>query len=500
MKSLFAQTSLILRNDLRLLWRDFRTAPGLTSSLGLLGVFFVLTQLISIVLFIHFRTPPSLAIETGVWFFFTLMMVAAAISHAVRVLFERADFDLLVSSPVSSRAILLARLLAIAAGATLNVALLLAAILNGAIIAFSWKYVCGYLVWLFLGLVGASAGVWITLLFVRCFGPRRARMLAQVLAVVLATTLALAFLGQSLLSREWQDWFPAALTRTFENPALSIIARATRGGWLALTILAALSAIFAFLTIRLLSRVFISGVQEAGIVKSTQRSGPRYRFGDGIARATFRKDLRLIARDPLLLSKVLPPVLYLLPVLFVVGRAVKVAAPALLASYTVFVTAVLSLQFITVAIGGEESWDMVRSSPASTVRIRIAKIIASMGLPVVVCVVTSIVIAFLGRPGLALTSLTTALVCASAACWVEAATIRPTARKDLIQRSYPGRLLSVGQVGTAIVFFIGGSFGVGLAACGRWQFSGIVLGLVGTVAVMCFALVKPKDLEIDATA
>lgn len=501
MNSLAAQTWLILRNDLRLLWRDLLTGKmRMFSSFAFIGFLFVLLNAVSILVFVLLHRSPPLVAETIAWSFFAFVMLGAAMNHAISVLFERADFDLLLSSPVSPRAILLARLSAMTVGAALSAAMFVVPLLNGATIGASAHYLWGYLVWWLLAATVASAGVWGTLLLVRWLGPRRARTWAQVIAAVLGATLYLGFQSQNLMPREMRGVFAAKMMLIFGHPALTIVARAGRGEWPALLTLTALAGAFALLTTRLLARLFVTGIQEAGGIKPQTRRHGRYRFVERLDHATFRKDVRLILRDPLLLSKLLPSVLYIAPLIFSIGRFGNAGAPGFLAPFCVLLATTLAAQLTGIAASGEEGWDLIRLSPASTTRLRLAKITVGLALPVSLCGVVAIAIALLGRPGLALMALVTAIVCASAVSWFEVAVIRPTPRKDLIQRGGRVRPNSPLRIIASVLFLLAGAGGMGLAAHGQWLLAIGALGVVAITALMCFTLVEMEDIEFEAAA
>ena len=117
MSVLLKQTRLILRNDLRLLWREIRSGKlKIATSAILLGLVLLVFHAISILVFANLRQPPPLAIEAGLWAFFGFLMLGAAMNQAIGLFFERADFDLLLSSPVSTRSILLARIAVMSTG------------------------------------------------------------------------------------------------------------------------------------------------------------------------------------------------------------------------------------------------------------------------------------------------------------------------------------------------------------------------------------------------
>jgi ABC-2 type transport system permease protein len=347
----------------------------------------------------------------------------------------------------------------------------------------------------------ASASVWFTLLLVRWLGPRRARTWAQVIAALLGASIYIGFQGQNFLPHEMRDEFAATVTRIFEHPALTLIARAGRGEGLALLTLAVVATVFVALTARLLSRLFTAGIQEASVVTSSRRTvAGDYRFAAGLGRATFRKDLRLIARDPLLLSRVLPTVFYLVPILFSIGKFGKVGAAGVLAPFAVLVAISIASTLTSVAANGEEGWDLIRLSPASTLRLRVAKIAAGSALPLGACALIAIIVAALGRPALGAFSLVMSLLCAAALGWLEVARIKPTPRNDLVQRRGQAGTPTAERIVFGAILMLSGLGGVAAAVYGSSMFA--LLGFLVTAAttVICFTTVKLQDIEFEAAS
>ena len=491
--SLAAQTRLILRNDLRLLWRDLKASRWKDFlNVGLAVVLFLVANAVSIALFFAFRHQPALGTETIAWFFFGFIMLGAAMNHSIRVLFERADFDLLLASPVSPRAILLARLLTMTIGAALSVAIFLLPLLHGAILAVSWHYLAGYAVWLLLSCAVASGGVWFTLLLVKWLGPQRARIWAQVVAAILGAGIYLITQIGQFLHGDAQARFFDAAGRILSQPAFSFVSQAARGAWPSLAILAVVTALFGALTTRLLARMFITGVQEAGGISPGKKRGDTrpYVFVDGVMRATFWKDLRLIVRDPLLLAQILPTALYLLPAFFAFSRWGGVA---LLAPLTLVIATQFSSMLTTVAAAGEECWDLIRMSPTQEIKLRRAKMGAGMVLPLIFATVLGAVLGGLGRPWLALFTLVLSTATAAACAWLQVTKIKPTPRRDILTRK--GGTWDVGRSLTTLGITLTGAGGLGLAASSHWLPAGMSIGLCIVIMTICFFSFELEEVQ-----
>lgn len=490
MNSLAAQTWLIVRNDLRLLWRGW-TAGKLQrfSSVAFLVFLFVILHVVAFLLFFALRRDPSLTAMTIFWALFGFVMLGAAMNEAIAVLFQRADFDLLLASPVSPRAILLARGLTMIAAAAASVALFVIPALNAAIVFRSPWFVCGYVTWLVLASAVASAGTWFTLLLVHWLGAQRARTWSQVIAGVLGASLYLLFQGQNLLPRQVRAAAVAKLEGVINHPVLTLPAQASRGEWLPLLILVAVAVLLAVVTTRLLSRLFVTGVQEAGGVKPAPRQPGRFVFAEGLLRATFWKDTRIIVRDPLLLSKVLPQALYLIPLIFALGQIRGGSLLDGLAPYAVLLSLVMAPTLTAIATAGDEGWDLIRMSGASTRRLRWAKIAAGMMVPVGLCAIIALVLAVLGRPGVALFTLFVAIVGTTAMCWLEVLTIKPTPRADLLQAAGRGRRgFNPLRFVIGAFIFSGSVGGAGMAAHDKWLWAAVGAALAALVAGACFLL------------
>jgi ABC-2 type transport system permease protein len=494
MSPLAIQTRLVLRNDLRLLWRDLMSTRWKDFlSVSLIVVLFLIANAIVIPIFFAFRRPPPLGAETIAWLFFGSLMLTTAMNHAIKVLFERSDFDLLLSAPISPRAILLARTAAMSAAAALSVALFLLPLLDGALLAVSFGYAAGYLVWLLLSCAVSSAGVWFTLILVRWLGPRRARVWAQVVAALLGAGVYLVIQGQSFIRDSLRSESISRAMGVLKHPVVAFVARAGRGELLPLLALAAISVVFTALTTRLLARMFIGGVQEGiAIMPGRKRaSSRRHGFVEGVARATFWKDVRLIIRDPLLLAQVLPSALYILPAFFGLGR---LGGVALLGPVSLVLATQFSLTLTAVAASGEECWDLIRMSPTAELRLRVAKMAAGMALPMIVSALLCFILVPFGHPVLALLGMIFSFGCAAAASWLQVARISPTPRHDIMRRRRSGGQNIMGGIIAAIIMLIGAA-GLGFAGSSHWIVATVLLGVTVLLVLACFVFVNLEEVS-----
>ena len=193
-------------------------------------------------------------------------------------------------------------------------------------------------------------------------------------------------------------------------------------------------------------------------------------------------------RDPLLLSQVLPSILYLLPALLGLYTTLGMAT---LAPLSVLVAGQLSAQFALVATAGEEGWDLIRMSPAPERRLRLAKMAAGIALPLALAAALCLALAIAGRPWLALFSLSVSTLCAIGGAWLQISHVRPSPRHDVVRsrlKNSPGRLFG------GMALMASGATAAGFYAHGNWFGGGMALAvcLVGFAGIL--ALVKLRAL------
>jgi len=490
MRPLALQLWTVLHNDVRLLWRELLASRwSLLGNLGLIAILLALAHALAIALCVHAPHPPSLHVEAGAWLFFGFIMLGTAMTQATTLLFERAEFPLLFAAPPSPHAVLLARMTALVAGSALSVGLLLLPVIDGLIAGFGLHYAGSYLVWVELAGLAAAAGVGFTLTLVRWLGARRARTTVQVLGALCGATVYLGIQAPGFLGEEHRPTAARLIDQIVATPLSLALARGGRGDWHTLLLLGASTLALLAATTWLLSRAFLEGAQETTSRPTrTHRREYRHHWRQSLAWVTFWKDLRLILRDPLLLSQILPSILYLLPALL--GLYTTLGA-ATLAPLSVMVAGQLSSQFALVATAGEEAWDLIRMSPAPERRLRLAKMAAGMALPLALAATLCLALALAGRPGLALASLGIAGLCAAGGAWLQISHVRPSPRHDVVKerlKNSPGRLFG------GMALMATGATAAGFYGHGNWFAGGVSLALCIAGFAGILALVKLRAL------
>jgi ABC-2 type transport system permease protein len=331
---------------------------------------------------------------TGVFAAAASMMMSSGLKACVEVLFERGDLDLLLSSPLSTRAIFTVRLASIAVAIAAIFLFFLAPFAHAGLALGQYRWLAIYPVVLGSAALAASLSMLITLALVRLFGVRRTRVLAQVLG---ALSGAMFFLLSQLYANtlgsfkpQVAAWFAPMLAHgavlgpdsMFWLPGHAILGAPLP--LLALSLIAL--AVFA-LTVRFTHRFFVHGVQQAvSIVRVAEAppGGQRYQFGRGLTHAVIVKEWRLIARDPQLISQVLLQLLYLLPLCFLLLFKDDSPLPGIAAALT-FLCGSLTAALAWVIISAEDAPDLLRAAPCDMATIRRAKL-AAVTMPVLAIV------------------------------------------------------------------------------------------------------------------
>lgn len=447
----------LLAHELRLYWRGMGGKTRIWS-LIVLGVLFVLLASAGLPLALLFRnieveiTEPVILWTCAALLLVFSLMLSHTLAAATEAFFARGDLDLLLSSPIPATRVLGARCLALAAATSalwlflVTPPVLTAAALGQPRLLAAPVIVSG------LALMAAALGLWTAMGLFALIGPRRTRTASQILGAVIGAAFFLAFQSYSWLSDETQDAVGDRLERlaaagAFEpDGVLAWPARALLGEPLPTAAFVGLSAAVFWLTATLLGRRFAANAaaangREAGRMRAT--TGDAQAFSRGVVPATIKKELRLIARDPKLISQVLLRLLYMLPLVFLLLRADGDNAQATLATVAAgvtFLTGQLAGSLAWVTVSTEDAPDLLACSPARPATLRWAKLAAAL-IPVGVVVALPLAALAVMSPSAGMAA---ALTCAGAA--TSSGLIRlwhgkPAKRADFNKRENSGGIL-----------------------------------------------------------
>ena len=333
---------------------------------------------------------------TSVWCFLLFVMISGGLVRALVVLHEQDDSNLLLSAPVSPRAILAARLLGNALQSCVVDGFIILPWIDVIVFVFhKWNYVWGYPVWFALAVIVTCIDGLFSFGLIRWFGLRKARLLSQAVPFILVfgVTFFAGSLSVSIASMNLgaERGMPPDLQAHFVALAHSPFAwinRAARGHPGALLSIFSFAALLSWLTLRLTERAFIEGSQllaeDTGSALPGTADGA---FHSGVLRLEIRKGLRLIVRTPMMMVQCISQSLIPIGVACVLGRDDPARG---LAVFVIFASGVLSGMFTIAAGTVEECNDLLEMSPRNPRLFRFGKILAGCFWPLAVTLLVAV--------------------------------------------------------------------------------------------------------------
>lgn len=195
------------------------------------------------------------------------VMLSGALARSVRVIAKRRDMDLLLSSPVSARPILEARLGGIVLGMLMVCLFLLTPIANMGLLRGQPQWLALYPALAALAAIAGGMGMAATLVLVKFIGTRGAGVMAKIFSAL--TSLVLYF---SLF--QWNMAQPAVMAALWHQPEeVAALGRSSPLWWPAraligepwpLLLMCLLATGVLWLTPRLLQRAFVRALQLGG--------------------------------------------------------------------------------------------------------------------------------------------------------------------------------------------------------------------------------------------
>ncbi|MEE4014984.1 permease [Roseibium sp. FZY0029] len=402
------------RHELRLAWRDWAWIfsgwrnTSLRRALIGMGLFYAIMHLIAYaVLSPHFASGLELdqtalaVLSVTVLLSFT-MMLSQAMESVTRAFYARDDLDLILSSPAPSRDLFLVRIVMMALTSWAMSALVISPFLNVSVALGGERWIAGYVVLLAASLTATGAGVLITLALFRTVGAQRTRFYAQILAAVVGATFLIGMQVVAILSFGSMSRFtlfdPAFLANHAPDAGSPwwFLSHAVAGQTSATFLVFAVSLVFFAVGAWRGAVQFRSIVVLAlGVTEKTPRGRTSERAFRGYSPlgALVHKELKLIVRDPWLVSQTLMQVLYLIPpaVMLWVSFGHNVEISVTVAPVVVMAVGQLAGGLAWLTISGEDAPDLIATAPISASTRLWAKVlsvltlIAAILLPIVLC-------------------------------------------------------------------------------------------------------------------
>lgn len=379
-------------HELRLSWRDFARMMHATRSIksvAAIVAFVVLMHVIAYAVVGRFADIADMAEKTDLVvitagaFLTWLLLLSQGIESATRVLYTRSDLDVIMSSPIDVSRVVRVRLAAVALTVTLMAALITLPFVDVLVWigGVRWLSALGTIV---AGGLSASAfAIALTMLLFRLIGEARTRLVAQIVAAVVGAGFVIGLQIVAVTSYDTMSRM-AALT---SDLALSFAPESDSQWWLAAR---AITGDAGAMSVLLLASVVLLGGAIAWLgpqfgaatgsasgraaVNRTQRQRP-FR-NTSRQHALLRKELRLLRRDPWLLSQTLMQILYLLPpaVMLWHGFGTSAGLAVVLPPVLVMAAGQLAGGLAWLTVSGEEAPDLVESAPIAPSRIVMAKV------------------------------------------------------------------------------------------------------------------------------
>jgi ABC-2 type transport system permease protein len=388
------------RHECRLAWRDWlsmmtggrrRRTRTVAIALALFAIFMHVVAFAMVGRFADVAADKlTLVVVTGSALLSLSLMLSQALESATRAFYARADLDLILSSPVGARRLFAVRIAAMAFSTIAMAALLAAPFINALVVRGGLRWIGAYGVVAAMGVTATALAVALAIALFHLIGPRRTRLVAQIVAAVIGAVFVIGLQAGAILSY-------GTLSRIafLESDTVVTLAPAVDSlvWWPARAILgdaAALAAVLAASLLLLGGTIFFvaprfahHAIAAAGIANgiARQRSGPARFRRVSPAAALRRKERVLLRRDPWLLSQTLMQVLYLLPPALLLWRNFSGGAGTLVLLSPVLIMAAGQIAggLAWLAISGEDAPDLIASAPVAARHVLRAKIEAVMG-------------------------------------------------------------------------------------------------------------------------
>jgi len=383
-------------HEWRLIWRDFASlvTAGKPKRIvlvsGIIGIFVVAMHLFVVHLLRH-QLATGIATDTatllmisGLAVMLFSLMFSQAIESVTRAYYARADLDLLLSSPATSRRLFQVRTTILAVQTTVFALLIASPLVNVLGFLDNPLWFSAYPVIMALGAFATSFAVLLTLFLFRTVGTAKTRLIAQIISAMVGAGFIISLQAMAIMFG--QGFSRLALFTSADAidgaPAIDswiwLPANAAMGDGWPLLFLCSAGALSLVLVVSYSAKRFATdALATSGLRETSATSAPFTGFAkkSSIGAVLRRKEWDLLKRDPWLLSQSLQQLLYLVTpglllwvhygqgsgIYYVVIPVVVMAAGQLAGG----------LSWVT--ISGEDAHELIDTSPVSQRAILLAK-------------------------------------------------------------------------------------------------------------------------------
>ncbi|MEQ1671033.1 MAG: permease [Hyphomicrobium sp.] len=374
------------RHELTLAWRDWaqmmsggRTTRERAVTVGALMFVAALHWLAYAMLVKHLNpevlaSKQTLVIVTATLLLTWSMMLSQAIEQVTRAFYARSDLDLILSSPASSQHVFAVRIGSIALAGAMMTSLLAAPFINMAAYLDGPRWLASYGVIAALSMMATGLAVIGAIALFKSFGPKRTRLIAQIIAAVVGASLLIGLQIAAIMLYGNLSRFSVLKSSAVVNAAPSassmfwLPANAVLGDALAVLVLTIAGAAFLAAVVAHYAGQFgTHAVAAAGVSEHSDAKGGAARpFRKLTTKQALRaKEWTLLRRDPWLASQTLMQILYLVPPALLLWRdmGADTQVHVILAPVLVMAFGQLAGGLAWLAISGEDAPDLVATAP-----------------------------------------------------------------------------------------------------------------------------------------
>jgi ABC-2 type transport system permease protein len=415
-------------------------------------------------------------------------MLSQAMESVTRTFYTRSDLELILTSPAPAHRLFAVRIAAIG----LSVSMMSLLFVGPFIDVLAWRagprWLSAYGVVAAVSLIATSVAIVLTASLFQTIGPKRTRLVAQIVAAVIGGLFVIglqlaAMFSTGTLSRLAFLRSPYVLAHA---PKLTSVlwwpARASLGEMYALCAVM-LASVAAFLTITwVYAPRFATYVVSASSITSERtrpRNSPKRFVVRPAAAALRRKEWLLLLRDPWLMSQSLMQLLYLLPPTVLMWRSFTLgsSAAAIFVPVLIMAAGQLAGGLAWLTISGEDAPDLVLTAPVSHSRLLLAKIEAVIGC--IAIVFAPFVLGLLiYAPALALITMAGVASSAASAALIQLWFRSQAKRNSFRRRHTSSRIATFSEAFSSIMWAATGA----VAAAGSWLAAIVALLAVGLLA------------------
>ncbi len=306
-----------------------------------------------------------------------VLLVSTASVAVLRTFHDRHDLDLLLAAPIPAARVMAAKAIGVVVTVALPFLVVITPFAVTSALLGNPRWLPALLIVVIDATMATAIAIGLTAGLFATVGPRRARVVVQLIAAVTG--------GGVFLLSQAQSFAPAAtrsayllLIRPWPAP-LDWPSRAAIGEPLPLLGL----VLVAGLAFRAATGIGGRTLARAGDHDDRARAArtSRVRFRSGLTTTIVIKELRLIARDPELIAQVVLRLIYLIPIAAVILRGAGAAAvPAVAATATGF-AGLLTSSLAWIVVCAEDAPDLLAAAPRLPAAIARAKLVATCAGP-----------------------------------------------------------------------------------------------------------------------